>query len=106
MAAVDGNGKATLAAMRSAGARFVIAVDVSAAAGSTPPEAPASMPLRDERRRARIEPEVAQADFLIHPALAYWAGPRRSYFEASRTLGEATARAALPALLQQLRDRA
>jgi NTE family protein len=104
----DGDESLPLAvcAARATGARFVIAVDVSAAAASTPPEAPASMRHRDERRRARIEPEVAQADFLIHPALGYWAGPRRSYFEASRALGEAAARAALPALVQQLRDRA
>lgn len=61
---------------------------------------------RQRCRQTRIEPEVAQADFLIHPALGYWAGPRRSYFEASRTLGKAAARAALPALLQQLRERA
>ncbi|RZT93751.1 patatin-like phospholipase family protein [Rivibacter subsaxonicus] len=83
---------------RSAGAGFVIAVDVSARAGSTPADAPASMRLRDQRRRARIEPEVARADFLIHPDLPYWAGPRRSYFIESRAAGEATARERLPAL--------
>jgi NTE family protein len=89
-----------------AGARFVIAVDVSARAGSTPVDASASMRLRDQRRRARIEPEVAKAQFLIHPDLPYWAGPRRSYFVQSRAAGEATAREVLPRLLALLRSSA
>lgn len=80
------------------GARFVIAVDVSARAGSTPAEAPESMRQRDLRRRSRIEPELAKAHFVIHPDLPYWAGPRRSYFEQSRAIGEVTARNGLPAL--------
>lgn len=92
-----------VSAARACGARFVIAIDVSAHAGSTPAEAPEAMRQRDQRRRARIEPEVAQADFLIHPDLGYWAGPWRSYFVACRTIGEATARQALPALQAQLR---
>jgi NTE family protein len=101
----DGDESLPLAvtAARACGARFVLAVDVSAHAGSTPAEAPPAMRLRDQRRRARIEPEVAQADFLIHPDLGYWAGPWRSYFLACRAIGEATARQALPALQEQLR---
>ena len=93
-------------AARSAGARFVIAVDVSARGGSTPPEASDAMRLRDERRRNRIDPELVHADFLIHPALGYWAGPRRSYFVESRVIGEAAARAALPALRAALQRQA
>ena len=50
------------------------------------------------RRRARIAPEVAKADFLIHPDLDYQAGPRRSYFVQARSIGESEVRAALPAL--------
>lgn len=101
----DGDESLPLAvsAARACGARFVIAVDVSAHAGSTPAEAPESMRQRDQRRRARIAPEVAQADFLIHPDLGYWAGPWRSYFLACRAIGEATARQVLPALQAQLR---
>jgi NTE family protein len=87
-----------VSAALAAGARIVIAVDVSARAGSTPAEASESMRLRDERRRARIEPEVAKAHFLIHPDLPYRASPRRSYFTQSRAVGEATARECLPAL--------
>ena len=104
----DGDESLPLAvsAARACGAGFVIAVDVSAHAGSTPPEASAAMRLRDQRRRARIAPEVARADFLIHPDPGYWAGPWRSYFLACRATGEATARRALPALQAQLRGRA
>jgi NTE family protein len=94
-----------VSAARAAGAAFVIAVDVSARPESTPPAAPAAMRARDLRRRARIEPEVALADFLIHPDLDYWAGPRRSYFLHARATGEACAREALPELLQALRVR-
>jgi NTE family protein len=87
---------------RQAGARFVIAVDVSARPGSTPADASAAQRERDSRRRARIEPEVAQADFVIHPDLDYRAGPFRSYFVSSRERGEAHARKQLPALLAAL----
>jgi NTE family protein len=89
-------------AARATGARFVIAVDVSALPGSTPPGAPDSMRERDLRRRARIAPEVAQADFLFHPDLDYWAGPSRSYFVKARSRGEAHARERLPALIDSL----
>lgn len=94
-----------VSAARACGARFVIAVDVSAHAGSTPVEAPEAMRQRDLRRRTRIDPEVTKADVLIHPDLGYWAGPWQSYFLACRAIGEATARQALPALLEQLRVR-
>jgi NTE family protein len=96
----DGDESLPLAvsAARAAGASFVLAVDVSARPGSTPPEASEAMRRRDERRRARIAPEVAKADFLIHPDLDYQAGPRRSYFVQARSIGESEARAALPAL--------
>lgn len=83
---------------RQSGARFVIAVDVSARPGSTPPDASSAQRERDSRRRARIEPEVAHADFLIHPDLEYRAGPFKSYFVGSRQRGEAHARERLPAL--------
>jgi NTE family protein len=89
-----------VSAARDAGARFIIAVDVSAR--STPGSATAAQRLRDERRRTRIAPEVARADFLLHPDLPYQAGPFRSYFESARRIGEAAAREALPALRQQL----
>ena len=61
---------------------------------------------RDERRRGRIDPQLVHADFLIHPALGYWAGPSRSYFVAARAIGEAAARAALSALRAALQRQA
>jgi len=88
---------------RQAGARFVIAVDVSARAGATPPDASAALRERDARRRARIDPEVARADFVIHPDLEYRAGPFKSYFVSSRRRGEAHARERLPALKSALK---
>lgn len=91
-----------VSAARAAGAKFVIAVDVSAWPGATPPDAPESMRRRDQIRRGRIAAEASQADFLIHPDLGYWARPMRSYFVHSRRIGEDTARASLPALLKKL----
>jgi NTE family protein len=91
-------------AARQAGARFVIAVDVSARPGSTPPDASAAQRARDTRRRARIDPEVADADVLIHPGLRYDAGPWRGYFEHAREAGEASGREALPLLVARLRQ--
>jgi NTE family protein len=61
---------------------------------------------RDSRRRARIDPEVMQADFLIHPDLDYGAGPWRSYFVHAQRRGEETARELMPRLLEQLAGRA
>lgn len=92
-----------VAAARAAGARFVIAVNVYPREESTPPDAPEAMRARDARRRARIAPEVAQADFVLHPDLGYYASPRRSFFVESRQLGEAHARAQLPALKAALK---
>jgi NTE family protein len=81
-----------------AGARFVIAVDVSPKAGATPDNAPDSFKRRDLARRKRIEPEVARADFLMHPDVGYWAGPFPSYFKEARSIGEAYARSVMPKL--------
>jgi NTE family protein len=90
-------------AARDAGAEFVIAVDVSAHAGSAPAHAKPEWLVRDAARRSRIDPQVARADFLIHPDMGYLASPRQAYFEKARSVGEATALARLPALLEALR---
>lgn len=87
------------------GAQFVIAVDVSPKAGATPHDAPESFKRRDLARRARIEPEVARADFLMHPDVGYWAGPFPSYFKESRAIGEAYARSVMPELKAALAAR-
>jgi NTE family protein len=90
-------------AAREAGARFVIAVDVSAKAGAAPDGTARALLDRDAKRRSRIDPEVADADFLIHPDLDYAAGPSRSYFVKAQAQGERSARQALPALVERLR---
>lgn len=90
-------------AARQAGSRFVLAVDVSAHPGTAPAGTSVAWLQRDEKRRRRIDPEVAQADFLIHPELPYAASPARSYFVQAQALGEEAARKALPGLLERLR---
>jgi NTE family protein len=87
---------------RAAGADFVIAVDVSAHDGTAPPDADPKWLARDAKRRALIAPEVAKADFLIHPDMGYLASPRREFFEKAYSSGESTARTLLPALLAKL----
>lgn len=89
----------------SAGAQFVIAVDVSPKAGATPVNAPDSFKRRDRSRRKRIEPEVSRADFLMHPDVGYWAGPFHSYFKEARSIGEAYARSVMPELKEALNAR-
>ena len=89
-----------VAAARAAGARFVIAVDISAR--ETPSTASTSQRERDRLRRTRIAPEVALADFVIHPDLDYRAGPWRGYFVDARQRGELHARQRLAALRQAL----
>ena len=90
-------------AARQAGAQFVIAIDVSARAGAAPRGTSQALLDRDARRRHRIDPEVATADFLIHPDLEYAAGPSRSYFVKAQATGERSARDALPDLVERLR---
>ena len=89
-------------AARAAGARFVIAVNVYAGPEGTPPDLSAALRARDVERRARIAREVAQADVLLHPPLAYHASPFPAFAAECRRIGEATARAALPALQARL----
>jgi NTE family protein len=93
-----------VSAARAAGAQFVIAVDVSARPGTAPPGTSDAWLRRDDQRRRRIDPEVAQADFLIHPDLPYEASPRQSYFVAARQIGELYARRVLPDLREKLRQ--
>jgi NTE family protein len=90
---------------RQAGASFVIAVDVSARPGTTPADASVALRERDLRRRARIDPEIAGADFVIHPDLDYHAGPFKSYFLRARQLGESHARERLAALQSAINER-
>jgi NTE family protein len=103
----DGDESLPLAvkAARDAGAQFVIAVDVSARDGSAPPGIAPEWLARDAKRRARIVPEVALADFVIHPDMGYLASPRREFFLRAQAAGEAETVARLPELLALLKSR-
>lgn len=89
-------------AARQAGARFIIAVDVSARAGKAPPGTAPDLLARDAQRRSRIDPETRLADVLIHPDMDYAAGPRAAYFAQAQAAGEAEARARLAELTRKL----
>ncbi len=103
----DGDESLPLAvrAARQAGARFVIAVDVTPRPESAPEGTSQSQRERVARRAARIAPEAALADYLIHADLGFGASPLPSYFEYARATGERSARTHLPRLLASL-DRA
>ncbi len=103
----DGDESLPLAvrAARQAGARFVIAVDVTPRPETAPAGTSQAQRERVARRAARIAPEAAQADYLIHADLEFGASPLPGYFEYARAAGERRARAHLPQLLASL-DRA
>lgn len=96
----DGDESLPLAvrAARQAGARFVIAVDVTPRLATAPPGTSAPAIDRIARRTARIAPEAAQADFVIHAELDFEASPLASYFRYARAAGERSARAQLAPL--------
>lgn len=89
---------------RDAGAEFIIAVNVYPRMASVPSDASHRLRMQQERRHRLISREVTQADFYIHPDTPWRASPRRQFFEASRSIGEAEARdrlSELQVLLQQ-----
>ena len=85
-------------AARQAGARFVIAVDVTAVPGTAPADTSVGRLEREARRRARIDPELMNADFVIHPDLGFGTSPTPAFFEQARRSGESAARLLLPSL--------
>jgi NTE family protein len=101
----DGDESLPLAvrAARQAGARYVIAVDVTPLPETAPDNASQAQRERVTNRRARIAPEAAQADYVIHAGLAFDASPLPSYFRYARAAGERSARLHLPMLLADLR---
>jgi NTE family protein len=85
-------------AARQAGAKFVIAVDVTPVPGTAPADTSASRLEREAKRRARIDPELMDADFVIHPDLGFGTVPTSAFFEHARKSGEITAKRLLPSL--------
>lgn len=93
-------------AARQAGARFVIAVDVTARPGNAPEGTSAARLEREARRRARIDPELQHADFVIHPDMGFATRPTPAFFRMARQSGEDEARLLLPQLRAALEKRA
>ena len=103
----DGDVSAPLAvsAARAAGAEFVIAVNVYPRLASAPSDASSWSRAQVARRERLIKPQMVLADFAIHAETPFAASPRRSFFQASREIGEQEARSRLPALINALEQR-
>lgn len=84
------------------GATRIVAVDVSAFLEDTPERAPESWRARDAERRAIIDNEATEADFLLRVRLPYYAGASREYRENLIRLAEAQTAASLPRLRELL----
>ena len=83
---------------RSLGARVVIAVDVSAYAADTPPDAPREWVEKDARRARQVAAEAHEADVLLHPNIGYYAGHDEAYRRRVIALAERYTRERLPAI--------
>lgn len=89
-------------AARAMGARFVIAVDVSAYASTTPPGVPQAWIDKDARRAVQIRAEAAQADVMLHPDIGYYAGFDEAYRKRVMSAAEAYTRGKLPEICAAL----
>ncbi len=92
-------------AARQAGATFVIAVDVTALPGSAPVDTSDSRLAREARRRARIDPELVDADFVIHPDMGFGTVPTPNFYKHARQSGEDTTQSLLLPLKQAIADK-
>lgn len=89
-------------AARAMGARFVIAVDVSAYVQTTPPGVPQAWIAKDARRAVQIRAESSQADVMLHPDIGYYAGYDEKYRERVMAAAQAYTRAHLPKICAAL----
>ena len=85
-------------AARQLGARFVIAVDVSAFVEDTPPGAPREWVDNDARRAVQIARESPEADFMLHPNIGYYAGHSDEYRQRVIMIAETYTRSRMPAI--------
>jgi len=81
---------------RMLGARVVIAVDVSAFAGDTPPNVPQEWIDKDARRARQVRAEAPEADVMIHPDIGYYAGHDEEYRRRVIGIAERFAREEMP----------
>ena len=91
-------------AARQAGARFVIAVDVTARPGTAPEGTSATRLEREARRRARIDPELHHADFVIVTDMSLATRSTPAFFRMARQSGEREAQRLLPQLKAALQN--
>jgi NTE family protein len=85
-------------AARQMGAKFVIAVDVSAYVQSTPPGVPQDWIDKDARRARQVAIEAPEADILIHPDIGYYAGENEAYRRRVIAIAEKATREKIPAI--------
>ena len=85
-------------AARQLGARFVIAVDVSAYVSETPASAPREWTEKDARRANQVALEAPDADVMIHPNIGYYAGQTEEYRRRVIATAERVTREKLPQL--------
>jgi NTE family protein len=90
-------------AARMLGARFVIAVDVSAYAEDTPPNVPHEWIDKDARRAKQVRAEASEADLLLHPNIGYYAGHNEAYRSRVIRLAESYTRRKLPEIREALK---
>jgi NTE family protein len=90
-------------AARQLGARFVIAVNVSAFAETTPPDAPRAWIDKDARRARQILAEAPEADVILHPDIGYYAGSSEEYRRRVIAAAEGYTRERIPAIRAALR---
>ncbi len=102
---IDGDESLPVAveAARQAGAKFIIVIDVSADPEKAPQNTSKKRLDRERQRRSRIDQQLNYADFVMRPPVGYSAGPWKSYFIESQTIGEAYAREKIDELLLKLR---
>ena len=89
---------------RMLGATRVIAVDVSAFLEDTPDRAPESWRTRDAERRAIIDSEAKDADFMLRVRTPYYTGASREYRQNLIRLADSQTRAALDRIAVVLRE--
>ena len=89
-------------AARQLGARFVIAVDVSAYVQNTPPDVPQAWIEKDARRAKQVLAEAPEADVMLHPDIGYYAGFREEYRRRVIATAELYTRERMPAIRKAL----
>jgi NTE family protein len=97
----DESAPVPIRAAKAMGARFVIAVDVSAFEADTPPGVPHEWIEKDARRARQVLKEAPSADILLHPNIGYYAGYKEDYRRRVIELAEKYTREKLPELREK-----